>query len=556
MALMKPRREVDPRGAELGLLLRECRERAGLTRSELAERLEIAVETVSACEAGRPPRRSTLLRYLHRLPGLSAETLLGVEARRVPEASSSAWASEVSVQGFLAECVEAGPEGVRVTGLRTTEADPTDATVRRGLRRAACSAPGPKLRAVQDDTTEQDFEDGRHEWVDAPTGLEHRCPGPVEGAFLLEIPTRRLVLRTAAEGRRRLCVRNPVTGDEEITDALYPGGREAVDGALEILEPLPRLTYELVEVDQNADEPREPEDLGAAVHAVRHAAGMSVRAVAAKANIGHASIARVEHGADATWETLRSLLTALPELRPQDLLPGPAARDDWSRAQAWEYFARLHGLKATSATKVVEIDSDGVGIQTIETAGLRPIDGALTEATLRVPVLRNVLSSAAPAEVAEILADSEELRARIQRQESDGKRQGLTVRWPSDLKNGGLWLRRKLTSTAPMAMTLDAAQARHGTGVAAYWNGAAISQPYPVERLRLEVVFPHGYLPQDPRAGAWAPSSLPDPARPPLSEAQRPRLIQVVDDDGRVRLILTVTHPAFGLRYGIGWLLS
>lgn len=553
MALMKQRRESDPRAAALGGLLKEKREAAGLTRSELAQRLGISVETVSACEAGRPPRRSTLLRYLHRLPGLSADELLGVTPTDAPEACPSAWASEVRAQGFLAESLEVGPEGVRVTGLRATEADPESEPVRRALRRAACTAPGPVLRGVTAESERIEADGVVHEWSESVAGLEHRCRGPIEGAFLLEIPVRRLILTVAAEGPHVLRVINPVAGDEELTEALYPGGRATEDGRLEITEPLPRLSYELVPAT-GQEGIRDPEDFAQALRIGRARAGMSVRAVAAASGLGPASVSRTEHGCDPAWLALQGFLHAIPGLRPQDVLPGPAPREDWPRAQAAEYFARVHGLHAVSATKVVEFSPDGETVATIETKGLRPRDGSLREARVRYPVLR-AAAHEVPGMLQEILADEDDVRTRVLREQSTGKQTSVELRWPTNMKSGGLWVQRIIKGGERFAMTGEAARAAFG-GEGPWRSGVSFSLPHPVDRIRLEVVLPAGFTPVDPRAGAWPATMLPDMSREPLSDAQRPRLMELREEDGRLRLVLSVTHPVFGIRYGIGWLVG
>ena len=32
--------------------------------------------------------------------------------------------------------------------------------------------------------------------------------------------------------------------------------------------------------------------------------------------------------------------------------------------------------------------------------------------------------------------------------------------------------------------------------------------------------------------------------------------MEIREEDGRLRLVLSVTHPVFGVAYGIGWLVS
>jgi transcriptional regulator with XRE-family HTH domain len=552
MALMKQRRERDPRAAVLGGLLKDRRERAGLTRSELAHRLGISVETVSACEAGRPPRRSTLLRYLHRLPGLNAAELLGATPTDAPEASPSAWAAEMRAQGFFAESLEVGPEGVRVTGLRTTEADPESEPVRRALRRAACTAPGPVLRKVTSETERLEADGIEHEWMESVAGVEHRCRGDREGAFLLEIPVRRLVLLAGKEGPHVLRVINPVAGDEDLTEALYPGGRACDDGRLEITEPLPRLTYELVAA-QGAVEVRQPEDFATALRQARARTGMSVRAVAAASGLGPASVSRTEHGCDPAWLALQGFLQAIPGLLPQDVLPGPAPREDWTRAQAAEYFAQVHGLHATSATKVVEFSLEGRTVSTIETKGLRPRQGSLRDAKVRFPVLRAAMQEA-PHVLRQVLADDQGLSARVIRDDDDGQQSSVELRWPTNMKSGGLWVRRVVETASEIPMTPEAASEKFG-GESPWRNGVSFSTPHPVDRLRLELILPHGFSPEDPRAGAWPGTMTPDMTREALSDAQRPRLMEVREEGGRVRLVLSATHPVFGLLYWIGLLL-
>src|SRR5688500_7723424 len=84
----------------LGAVLRAARERAGLGMRELAGLLELSPATVSDAEAGGDPRRSTLIRYLEKLPFLSAHDLVGRGAPGVPRQGAAAWGFLRDAFGF------------------------------------------------------------------------------------------------------------------------------------------------------------------------------------------------------------------------------------------------------------------------------------------------------------------------------------------------------------------------------------------------------------------------------------------------------------------------
>src|SRR5688572_4994650 len=109
----------------LGATLRRARERAGLGMRELAALLELSPATISDAEAGGDPRRSTLLRYLEKLPSLPAHDLIGHGAPGVPRQSAATWGFMRDAFGFsvarLTYEVVVGEDGARRTRLEASE---------------------------------------------------------------------------------------------------------------------------------------------------------------------------------------------------------------------------------------------------------------------------------------------------------------------------------------------------------------------------------------------------------------------------------------------------
>jgi transcriptional regulator with XRE-family HTH domain len=121
-------------GASLGTLLREARERAGLSVRELAARMDASPATISDAERGQDPLASTLQRWLDALPALSPAIAFGRSAPR-PAASPAAWACSRDAFGFaIAHArfqVLLHADGTRTTlleatGIRTVRGDVAD----------------------------------------------------------------------------------------------------------------------------------------------------------------------------------------------------------------------------------------------------------------------------------------------------------------------------------------------------------------------------------------------------------------------------------------------
>ena len=65
-------------------LIKEARERAGLTQAELAEQLVINAVTLSGYETGKHDPKSETLTNIARICGVSVDYLLGIEAVDAP----------------------------------------------------------------------------------------------------------------------------------------------------------------------------------------------------------------------------------------------------------------------------------------------------------------------------------------------------------------------------------------------------------------------------------------------------------------------------------------
>ena len=261
--------------SELAPVLRAARERVGLSVRELAVRLGVSASTVSDAEGGRDVRHSTLVRYQHVLPGMTAHGLLGVDPPPPPRASPAAWEWIRDVFGFsvgrLRFEISISPDGVRTTlleasGIHCIRGDVSDPDRRRALAHlvfrgsqvarlalAASGLDGGEARVELRDAcfrhelrfprhaTRSGFSYSRRQAAGEPAPPDLPDPGRLalsapyeEGAsFPIELPIERLRLAVrfpagALPGASRACAwtdaRSLAADETDLVPFLHPGG--------------------------------------------------------------------------------------------------------------------------------------------------------------------------------------------------------------------------------------------------------------------------------------------------------------------------------------------
>lgn len=142
----------------LSRVLRDARERAGLSQRGLALRMGVSWVTVSQVERGAEPRHSTLVRYLRALPDLAPQEILSsAEARGVADADAT-WEHYRALFGYEAEEVRKrsriAPCGdcetvIETRGLRSLRGSLRDLRILVGLQRAVFQGSPSVLRSIE-----------------------------------------------------------------------------------------------------------------------------------------------------------------------------------------------------------------------------------------------------------------------------------------------------------------------------------------------------------------------------------------------------------------------
>jgi transcriptional regulator with XRE-family HTH domain len=106
VAASRSRIAFQRRPPTVGDVLHEARLRAGLSARELARHAGLAAPTIRATEAGRDPRRSSIVLLLRALPELSPRHVLPASVRDAGSSAASAWEAWRDLAGVEAEAIE------------------------------------------------------------------------------------------------------------------------------------------------------------------------------------------------------------------------------------------------------------------------------------------------------------------------------------------------------------------------------------------------------------------------------------------------------------------
>lgn len=286
-----------------------------------------------------------------------------------------------------------------------------------------------------------------------------------------------------------------------------------------------------------------PSRLGELLIETRRERGLSQRALAKIAGISWITVRALERGADARRSTAARILTAIPALRPEDVLPPPPALGD----ELWNFYRDAFGFSAERIEKIVRIKRTGRADTEWRHVNLRSLRGSVRSLGI-IHGLQRVLFSGSKGVLRQIQADARGVKSQVIE-----KREGRNVhlfQMPRRGLLGGLTYTRFVSRSAKFYLRAE----RYRRPLAAeVVEGVSLAIQHPAERARLTVEFPPGYWPTSVHAVTWTSVELPNAELEPLSallQACRPHL-----QEERVArsLTLDVVRPLVGTKLAIGW---
>ncbi len=573
-----PTEPIEPR-RERGDVLREARERLGVSQRELGRRLGISQETIRNAEAGRSPRHSTLMAYLSAVPGLRAADLLD-GPKAAPASQPSAWAAVRADHGFGAHLFEikarvlrngkmqvryriqgiaAEPDlmdtpAVRLALIRAFA--PGSAAARRSLEAPPASGAALRLRdASGEHVLRQRMRRGRIELECSYSGtrsaegfLEHALATCVE-RLIMEV--------TLPSGRPKARVRirpEPVSAEDcepLLAGRMLPAGPMPVVAGQtirwELSRPLPGFAYALGwEPGERLERMRRaPWSLARTLRAARRRAGLNLRQVGEAAGKCHASVAYAEAGRDPRVETLEGYLRAMPDLSPQDLLPAVAEAGAMSPDELWDHVRDLYGYSADTIRKTLTIFPDGSNTTVIETLGLRTVRSDLRDLRVRAG-LHRVVAQASPSVLKHVAASSASARVRIVR--TDDGPVMHEFRFPQKLAAVGVSYTRTYAGPVYPIAGLHRAESEGSTA------GSSFTAYHPARMIELIVRLPPNVTAPWVQPLVWPACIMPDADLPVLSrQIGNPRCAVTTDDTGGTTITVGLGRPFVGLRLAVAW---
>ncbi len=577
-------------------LIRDARERAGLSIRALAARASLSPATLLDAEAGGDPRRSTLLKCLAALPSLSAEALLG-RAPPIPAASRASWTFVRDVLGYSVQRlrleIDVAADGSRVTRLVMTGAMPRDgesddeaiARLVQLLFRGSSSARrtlAAGSRSVQDGAFVHEFRwqaqrglsHRRTQRPDAggmPAGLSLAAPFPEGASVPIEHAIERLelIVRLGKDAWPE-APRPGAWTDQQAVSADEPDllpfvHRDGVEFkansrsrtlSLVVQRPTYGLHYgigwggvDLTPRPQQASVAREaPRDAAAAIRRARESAGLSQRELATRLDVSPATIAQAERGQDLRRSHLVQLLDELPGLETRMLLPRASGAAPLTRRDAWEQQRLMMGVEADEERKTLVITAEGDAHAVCETLRLRRVRPSSTDLRVRyssVQALGRRLPTVLKAIEDAVHSGDSALRTRVV-----ARREGRLIHEiavPAHLARDGASYSRRLFDAGffdPPAEPDGGPQ----------FDGAAIVPFHPVRRLVLSVTLPPGRWPEHAWFSVHPRMMLDGPlAEADVSSTLHPEGLETSLDEATRTIRLAVDWPLVGFMYDVFW---
>jgi len=285
------------------------------------------------------------------------------------------------------------------------------------------------------------------------------------------------------------------------------------------------------------------------VRGVRDREGLSLRDVGQRLGVSWVTVREAELGRNTRASTLSNYLLAFPDLKPQQLLPRPAAEEPMSRDVLWEYYRDVFGFYAEEVVKTIEIEPGGFSVTRIETRGLRSMRGSGAALNIRLGLQRIVLQDQ-PGLLRSIEADSQAVKLKvIERRHGHAVHQ---IAFPGDVVARGVNYTRTFARKRVYFMTAERAERELG-GDPPFIEGTTLPVMRPIERLSIRVRFPRGHWPREFRGQAWPDVHVPDASavdQLDCIEALGGRL-ELRADEGLAEL--SVERPPIGLKFALHW---
>src|SRR5436190_751894 len=283
-------------------------------------------------------------------------------------------------------------------------------------------------------------------------------------------------------------------------------------------------------IDRRHREPPSPgrraASLAAIVARARERAKLSQRELATLADLSNSTVARLERGEDARWDTVRGIAAHLPGITAASVLQPRSRHPPQASAAAVAACRRLFGFGADAISQRLIVESGGATLETrIEGLALEPDAAASAEDVHVVTALMRIACVGSPRfrrplDGARLLAASGELDL-----DEGAARHRFTLR----PENG--W-RLTYSCVAPSVDSAGAFSTRHVVGI-------------PVRELRLELAGVHGM----PALQAWTPTSLRERADSDLADRLHPGGLgsSLERRDGLLRAV--IAQPLVGVAY-------
>ncbi|MEM7244167.1 MAG: helix-turn-helix transcriptional regulator [Acidobacteriota bacterium] len=585
-----------------GQVLRDARERAGLTQRELARVMSVSRATVAEAELGADLRHSTLQRYLDTLVSLSPRRLLLPSESEPPTTSAPVWGCWREVAGFVVSRVRrrlgSGDEpDLEVEGIRSFGGDLADPTHRRSVMQAVFRGDravlASRCRADEDQPgTKLEFDDatGRHELVlpsDWQDGLSYRkwSPDPVvpdEGtlAFTPGYPVELLELRVQlgerideAEARYRAWPGGPALREQDLADFLRPGGTEVRrnGGELEIDLSYPQLfvTHEIawkpedeesefqseglraVELhsvgEETESEPEEPSGLAGVIRRARVHVGLSQRGLAGRLGVSPTTVHNTELGKDPRSSTLQLYLRELQHLSPEELFSGSEPERSATHRELWEHYRQLYGMEAEEESKELILAEDGWAEALYTTRRLRSLVDR--RQGLQISYASAPLDASAPPDEIEQEGPEEEwddeFRTRFLRRPDGQAIHQLS--FSNEATRRGVSYTRRVSQASRFAMKArDVPEGRNAT------EGQSFAAAFPVRRLVVAASFPKTYWPRKITARV-TPTFPVGPEHDEELARMHGQRLQLRRYRRQRRIVLSVEEPLIGVQYALTW---